>query len=125
MFKLLTLYFALLFAPFQSESIRDIGIAMKAGSAKELVKFCNRTVEIKLDGKSSNYSKNQAEVILKDFFSRFPAKAFSYIHQGSSPEGLKYTIGKYTHEKGRHRVVMFIKKIGDNYLIDTINFSEE
>jgi len=115
----------LLFSPFQDETVREIGIAMKAGSAKELIKFCNKTVEIKIDGKSSNYSKNQAEVILKDFFSRYPSKDFTYIHKGSSPEGLKYTIGKYTHESGGYRVVMFIKKIEDNYLIDTLNFSKE
>jgi len=125
MLKSFIILTALLFSPFQDETVREIGIAMKAGSAKELINFCNKTVEIKIDGKSSNYSKNQAEVILKDFFSRYPSKGFAYIHKGSSPEGLKYTIGKYTHESGGYRVVMFIKKIEDNYLIDTLNFSKE
>ncbi len=105
--------------------ISEIGTAMKSGSSKELIKYCNTTVEIKIDGKSSNYSQAQAEVVLKDFFTRNPAKNFSYIHQGSSPEGLKYNIGRYVHDKGTYRVVMFIKKIGENYLIDTLNFSKE
>lgn len=111
--------------PLQNETVRDIGIAMKAGSSKELIKFCNETVEIKIDGESSNYSKSQAEVILRNFFSRNAPTGFSYIHQGASPEGLKYTIGRYTHQKGAFRVVMFIKRIGDNYRIDTLNFSQE
>ncbi len=115
----------LLIGALQDEIISEIGIAMKAGSSKELIKFCNNTVEIKIDGKSSNYSKNQAEVILKDFFFKHPSKGFKYIHQGSSPEGLKYTIGKYSYDSGDYRVVMFIKKIGDNYRIDTLNFSQE
>lgn len=106
-------------------TVRDIGTALKAGSSKELINFCNKTVEIKIDGESSNYSKAQAEVILKNFFSKNPPKEFNYIHQGSSPEGLKYTIGKYTHQGGAFRVVMFIKKIDDKYLIDTLNFSKE
>ena len=125
MLKALIISFAILLGPIQDETVRDIGIAMKAGSAKELIKFCNRTVEIKIDGKSSNYSKNQAEVILRDFFTKYPSENFAYIHQGASPEGLKYTIGKYTHDNGAYRVVMFIKKIGDAYLIDTLNFSKE
>lgn len=125
MWKAIIISFTIFLGSYQDETVRDIGIAMKAGSSKELIKFCNRTVEIKIDGKSSNYSKNQAEVVLKDFFSKNPSKDFIYIHQGASPEGLKYTIGKYTHEKGAYRVVMFIKKIGDNYLIDTLNFSKE
>ncbi|MEM6641457.1 MAG: DUF4783 domain-containing protein [Bacteroidota bacterium] len=118
-------FFTLVFAPLQDKTVQDIAIAMKAGSARELIKFCNETVEIKMDGVSSNYSRTQAEVILKDFFSKNPPEGFVYIHQGSSPEGLKYTIGKYTYEKGSFRVVMFIKKIGDAFLIDTFNVSKE
>ena len=106
-------------------TIREIGTALKTGSSKELIKYCNNTVEIKIDGESSNYSQAQAEVVLKNFFAKNPAKNFSYIHQGSSPEGLKYNIGRYSHNQGTYRVVMFIKKIGDNYLIDTLNFSRE
>lgn len=123
--KLILILVALLSGLSQDETIQDIGTAMKAGSSKELIKFCNNTVEIKINGESSNYSRNQAEVILKDFFSKNPPTGFSYIHQGASPEGLKYTIGRYSHESGAFRVVMFIKKIGDTYLIDTLNFSKE
>lgn len=107
------------------QTLSDISTAMGAGSSKEIVKRCNKTVEIKLNGKSANYSKTQAEVILKDFFMKNPAKSFNYIHQGSSPEGLKYTIGRYTTESGSFRIVMFIKEIDANYLIDTLSFSKE
>jgi hypothetical protein len=115
----------LLWGQGEDATVKEIGTAMKTGSSKELIKFCNKTVEIKIDGESSNYSRAQAEVVLKDFFAKNPAKSFSYIHQGSSPEGLKYNIGRYAHENGTYRVVMFIKKIGDNYLIDTLNLSKE
>ncbi len=123
--KLLILAFAIAFGPSQDETVKDIGTAIKAGSAKELIKFCNTTIEIKIDGESSNYSKAQAEVILRNFFTKTPPKNFLYIHQGASPEGLKYTIGRYTHSEGAYRVVMVIKKIDNKYLIDTLNFSQE
>lgn len=109
----------------EDATISEIGTALKSGSSKELIKYCNETVEIKIDGQSSNYSQAQAEVVLRNFFTKNPAKNFTYIHQGSSPEGLKYNIGRYSYDKGTYRVVMFIKKIGDNYLIDTLNFSQE
>ena len=105
-------------------TIKNIGTALEAGSAKEMIKFCNKTVEIKINGESANYSRTQAEVVLKDFFFKNPPKSFAYIHQGTA-EGLKYTIGRYTASEGGYRVVMFIKKIGDKYLIDTLNFSKE
>lgn len=121
---MLTLICVLILSPVQDETMKNIGTAIKAGSSKELIKFCNETVEIKINGESSNYSRPQAEVILRKFFNENPAKEFTYIHQGAS-EGLNYTIGRYTHENGAYRVVMFIKKIGDKYLIDTLNFSQE
>lgn len=109
----------------EDETLNNISAAMKAGSSKELIKYCNDNLEIKINGKSTNYSKSQAEVVIKDFFMNNPPKNFRYIHHGSSPEGLKYTIGTYTVSNGSYRVVMLIKKIGSNFRIDTINFSKE
>ncbi|HCX21487.1 MAG: DUF4783 domain-containing protein [Flammeovirgaceae bacterium] len=109
----------------QDQVLVNISTAMKAGSSKELIKFCNANLEIKMDGKTSNYSVAQAEVVLRDFFLKNPPKGFQYIHQGASPEGLKYTIGTYTIDGGKYRVVMVIKKVKEDFKIDTINFSKE
>jgi len=128
MFKLGFFFTALLFSLHtyaQDDILANIGTAMKAGSSKELIKYCNENLEIKVNGKTSNYSISQAEVVLKDFFLKNPPKGFQYIHQGSSPEGLKYTIGTYALEEGSYRVVMVIKKIKNEFKIDTINFSRE
>lgn len=99
--------------------------AIKIGSSKELVNFLSVVTEIKIDGKSSNYSKSQAEYVLKDFFKEFPPKRFSYIHEGSSKEGLHYAIGKYEYEGGAHRVYILFKKIEDRYMIDTMDLTKE
>ena len=111
--------------PEQDAVLNNISTAMGAGSSKELIKFCGQNVEIKIDGKSANYSIAQAEVILKSFFLNNPVKGFSYIHQGSSPEGLKYTIGSLDVDGGSFRVVMVIKKQPSGFKIDQINFSRE
>lgn len=109
----------------QDAVLVNISTAMKAGSSKELIKFCNTNLEIKMDGQTSNYSIAQAEVVLKDFFLKNPPKGFTYIHQGTSPEGMKYTIGSYTIDGGKYRVVMLIKKVKEEFKIDTINFTKE
>jgi hypothetical protein len=109
----------------QDALLNNISTAMGAGSSKELIKFCGPNIEIKIDGKSSNYSIAQAEVILKNFFLNNPVKGFSYIHQGASPEGLKYTIGALAVDGGSYRVVMVIKKQPSGFQIDQINFSRE
>lgn len=112
-------------SPTQDELLENISAAMGTGSSKELIKFCGNNIEIKIDGKSSNYSITQAEVVLKDFFIKNRVNSFSYIHQGSSPEGLKYTIGSLQLEDNSYRVVMVIKKQGADFKIDQINFSRE
>ncbi len=109
----------------QKETIDDIGTALGAGSAKELIKYCVNRVEIQIDGNQAVYSKPQAEVILRDFFNQNVSKGFRYVHQGSSPEGLKYTIGNYAVEDGSYRVYMLLKKTEDDYQIDTISFTRE
>ncbi|WP_258102843.1 DUF4783 domain-containing protein [Marinoscillum sp. MHG1-6] len=122
---IITLIASLVSDPLQDQTLENISQAMSAGSSKELIRFCGDNIEIKIDGKSSNYSLSQAEVILKDFFLKHPAKSFTYIHQGASPEGLKYTIGSYKSQDASYRVVMVIKKQGTAYKIDQINFSRE
>ena len=109
----------------QSEVINDMRSALKAGSSKELVKSFNTMVELNFEGEKSNYSRSQSELVLKEFFKKYPPTNFQYIHQGASKQGLTYVIGKYTFENGSFRVWILIKKFQDNYLVDSIDFSRE
>ena len=109
----------------QSETIKNVRTALKAGSSKELVKNFNRTIELNFDGEKSNYSRTQAEFVLRDFFKKYPPSDFQYIHQGASKQGLTYVIGKYTFESGSFRVLLYIKKFNESYFVDLIDFSRE
>lgn len=109
----------------QSEVINNVRAALKAGSSKGIVKSFNTMVELNFEGEKSNYSKSQAELVLKEFFKEYPPTDFQYIHQGASKQGLTYVIGKYTFENGSFRVWILIKKFQDNYRVDSIDFSRE
>lgn len=109
----------------QNEIISNTKISLAEANSKSLTKFFNDFVEISLDGEKSSYSKTQAEFVMKDFFKKYPPLRFELIHQGSSKEGLKYCIGKYSHSKGSFRVYILIKQFKGTYLIDTLTFSEE
>jgi len=109
----------------QNEVINNLRTAIKAGSSKELVKNFNTMVELNFEGAKSNYSKSQAELVMKEFFKKYPPDDFQYIHKGSSKEGLTYVIGKYSFENGSFRVWILIKKIDETYLVELINFNKE
>lgn len=131
--KVAKLYFIILFsflflnisAHAQSDVISNVRTAMKTGSSKELTKYFNEMVELNINGSKSSYSKTQAEFVLRDFFKNNPPVDFQYVHQGASKEGIKYAIGKYTHNDGSFRVLVLIKQIKGNYLVDLIDFSKE
>ncbi len=124
-FTLLIVGFFSLTAYPQSTVINNVRAALKTGSSKELIKSFNTSVELNFDGEKSNYSKTQAEFVLKDFFKKYPPSGFEYIHQGASQQGLTYVIGKYSFEGGSYRVLIYIKKINSDYLVDLIDFSRE
>ncbi|MGB3851362.1 MAG: DUF4783 domain-containing protein [Tunicatimonas sp.] len=109
----------------QNEVINNVRDALKTGSSRELSTHFNNTVEISINGEKASYSRNQAEFVLKDFFSKYPPQGFRYVHQGSSKEGLKYTVGTYTHDRGEFRVFMLIKQFGSSYMVDKIDFNQE
>ena len=109
----------------QDVEIANVRMAIKTGSSKELSKYFGDNVEIHFDGERSNYSKSQAEFVLRDFFKKYPPVDFQYVHQGNSGEGLKYAIGKYMISNGSYRIWLLFKKTGNIYYIDTIDFTRE
>lgn len=109
----------------QSDVLNNIKAALIQGNSKELLKYFNEMGEISLEGEKRTYPKTQAEFVLKDFFRKYPPQNFEYIHEGSSNDGLKYAIGKYSYGKGSFRVYILMKLVKGNYLIDTLDFSEE
>ncbi len=109
----------------QDTEIANVRMAIKTGSSKELSKYFGDNVEIHFDGERSNYSKSQAEFVLRDFFKKYPPVDFQYVHQGNSGEGLKYAIGKYSISNGSYRIWLLFKKTGNNYYVDTIDFTRE
>ena len=119
--------FATVFAFAQSgdDALNGVKAAVKAGSAKEVARYFNSSVEVGLNGEKASYSQAQAEFVLRDFFSKTQPATFEYLHQGSSNEGQKYAIGKYTSKTGSYRTFVVVKQFGGSYKIDTIDFTKE
>ena len=109
----------------QNEAVDKVKEAIKAGSAKELSKHLNQTVDVTIEGKLQNYSKAQAEFVLRDFFKAHAPSEFNIIHQGSSKGGQPFAIGQYKSGADTYRVWMKIKTINKEQLIQEISFVKE
>lgn len=109
----------------KSEVVEQVKEAIKAGSAKELSKYLNQTVDVTIEGKLQNYSKAQAEFVLRDFFKTHAPNDFNIIHQGSSKGGQPFAIGEYKSGADVYRVWMKIKTINKDQLIQEISFVKQ
>ncbi len=114
------------FLVFAENPILDeISLALKAGNAKELSKYFDKTVELTLGEDEGAYSSVQAEQVLKDFFAKKKVKSFELIHNGSSENGSQYGIGVLTTENGSFRTYFLLKPKTPKYIIQEIRFEDE
>lgn len=124
-FLLLFMFFANVGSKFPVDEIpRDIAIAFKVGTAKELARFFNDNLELTIEGKEDVYSKSQAERIVDDFFTKYPPKSFEFIHEGGKSDA-QYAIGKLITFNGNFRVYMYLKKGNGKLLIHRLRIEKE
>jgi hypothetical protein len=104
--------------------IEEVISAIKAGSASEIARYFDNTVEINLPNKSNSYSKSQAELVLKDFFSTNAVKSFTVNHKGENA-GSQFCIGTLSTKSGIFRTTVYMKLKGDKQILQTITFEKQ
>ena len=65
----------------------EIASAIKSGDAHQIASYFDAKVDLAIASQEDVYSKAQAELIVKDFFTKNPTKGFVLVHKGSSKEG--------------------------------------
>ena len=122
-----------LFASGQAMAQKDVfdGVeaALRAGSARDLAKHFDSKVSLSFaDEKATDYSKTQAEFVMKNFFSKNPPSGFAYNFPTPSESVRKdkrYVIGTYTHRNGSYTVLIRVKDAGGKFLIHSIDFIKD
>jgi len=119
-----TLVFSLFLVSFTPRySIDEVVTAMRKGNAAQLSKYFDSRVDISLPGKSDNYSKSQAEMILKDFFASNEVKGFVVKHKGKQ-NGSEFCIGLLQTRNGDYRTKFFMKQKGDLQVVQELGFEK-
>ncbi|UAY51696.1 DUF4783 domain-containing protein [Ferruginibacter albus] len=112
----------ILFSSFVSlTSIDDIVVALNTGNVSKLTKYFDTNIELCTPEKSNNYSKSQAELVLKDFFSNNNVKSFAIIHKGENA-GSQYCIGMLQTSTGVYRTTVFMKLRGGSQYLQELRF---
>lgn len=112
----------LLLSSFKAQQgIDEVVSALKSGNATELAKYLDDNVELTLPEKYDTYSKAQALVILKDFFSNNKVKGFELKHKGTSPGG-NFAIGTLQTSSGNFRTNIFMRTKNGKDVVKEIRF---
>jgi hypothetical protein len=103
-------------------SIEDVISAMRVGNASKLSEYFDARVDVSLPGRSDNYSKSQAEMILKDFFHSNKVRSFDVKHRGENKDGSLFCVGTLETSIGAYRAKFFMKNKAGDQVLQEIGF---
>lgn len=98
--------------------------ALKEGNATELAKYFSDNIELALADKDDIYSKNQAKLIIEDFFTENPPKGFNILHKGGK-ETSRYAIGNLLTPGGEFRITILLKIKDNKTYINQLRIEKE
>ncbi len=120
----LTLGLMMILSSFTTQSnIDEVISAMKDGNASAVAKYFDNYVDITMPDKSSNYSKGQAELVIKDFFTTNGIKNFEVKHKGNNDNG-EYCIGTLQTKNGNYRATIYMRVKGNKQVIQDIRIQQ-
>lgn len=114
----------LMVSSFTANNLDAVLNALRRGNVQGISKYFDTRVDISLPDKAENYSKNQGELILKEFFSNNRVTGFSLKHRGEI-KGAQFCIGSLQTSNGSFRTKIYMRKKGGSDVIQEIAFEVE
>ncbi|SRR5690606_27094157 len=115
-FIIITLFVAL--TAFVNPIINEkIATAIKNGNSAAIASFFNKTVDLTLPKNEGVFSKSQAEIILKNFFTTNKPTDFKVVHDGESKNNTLYSIGNLITANGVYRTYILYQENANNIVI--------
>jgi hypothetical protein len=109
----------------QDDPFDPIIKALQESDAKSLSAYFNITIELRLPDNENTYSTSQAEMIMKDFFKKYPPDSLTLVQQGSTDAVSMFAICNYQSGSRQYQVYINLRKEKDKYLIQKIKFEEK
>jgi hypothetical protein len=127
-FHRLALSFLMLLAAFvqpaRSEIPDAVINAISTGNSAVLAGYFNPSLTLAILEKEDIYTRQQAELILKDFFARNTPVSFTVLHKGGK-EGSQYAIGNLVTSGDVFRVTIYLKVKDGKSLIHQLRFEKD
>ena len=101
-----------------------IGKYIQSGDYDKLSAWFADNLELDMMGAVNTCTRNQAKLIMKNFFSQYTPKKFSIIHKsGKAP--MKYAVGSLVAGGERFRVILYVKTSDTSSHIEQLKVERE
>ena len=104
------------------DSIDPVVSAIDNGSSSDLARYFNTSISLNVNGQQGEYSKNQAEIVLRDFFKKNPPIGFSLVFRSENPTSLSTYIGEYASGQGSFKVFIKVSQNDNSFRIYSLDF---
>lgn len=94
--------------------------AFISNDASDIVSLGKDKMLLNILGKEGAYSQSQANLVLKDFFTKKPGSTFKFIFKGKESSDGSFAIGSYDSKGESFRVTIHFKKIGSDFRIESL-----
>jgi len=101
-----------------------IGKYLQAGDYEKLSAWFADNLELDMLGAVNNCTRNQAKLIMKNFFTNYTPKKFTIIHKsGKAP--MKYAVGSLSAGGERFRVILYVKTSDEKSYIEQLKVERD
>lgn len=117
---------SLILTIFPSQNVPYSGIedAIERNDSKGIIAMSKGKVIINVLGSEGVYGHSQAELVLKDFFTKNPGNNFNFTFKGkASSEGV-FAIGNYLSGGTNYRITIHFNKSNEAYQIESFTIEK-
>jgi hypothetical protein len=103
----------------------DVVNAVRYGRVPDISKYLDNIIPITINNNQSIYSHAQADMVLKDFFSKNTPSDFIVGNSGPSGNNATFVVGELITAAGKYNVYILLKSAGSNYILQELRFNKE
>ncbi|NVJ87167.1 MAG: DUF4783 domain-containing protein [Algoriphagus sp.] len=125
-FKLFLFFLTFWISPLEPaktmDSIDPVILAIDSGSSSELARYFGNSISLNINGQQGDFSKNQAELVLRDFFKKNPPLSFQVVFKSENNPSLSSYIGEYQSGQARYKVLIKINQQNSQLEVYSLGF---
>ena len=116
----------LLVSAHAQSQLEDVVNAIRSNKISDITKYFDNIVPITMNNVQATYSRSQAEIVLKDFFTKNSPNDLAILNSGSPNNTSKFAIGDLTTPNGKYSFyILFKLKDNSFYLLQEIRINKE